>query len=306
MPSDAIEDLPYLTSRGTELGPRVSIVMPTFRRSSQIGESIRSLLDGDYQDFELLVRDDGDGTDGTQAAVAAAAAGDNRVRYHRNAVNLGIARNLNAGILESRGEFISVCHDHDLYRVGFLKSMVAALDRHSSALYVHCASDLVMQDGTKFARPEIQDFSELTAGNEWLKFMLSTPHCPVCALTLVRRIAHERWGLYNPAYGFITDIDMWMRLSAHGDVAYVQEPHLLLRVREEGHPAIWNWAEITQNLFRIHVQHIPCAYGGWRRLLAHVRLRHWRNRSLVVGAARSIKRSILFSVPKRSALRGVR
>jgi hypothetical protein len=104
VPSDTTEDLQYLVSPRAEGGPRVSIIMPTFRRSAQIGESIRSLLNGEYQDFELLVRDDGDGKDGTHAAVSAAAAGDNRVRYHRNVVNLGIARNLNAGIVESRGE----------------------------------------------------------------------------------------------------------------------------------------------------------------------------------------------------------
>src|SRR5207302_10377189 len=101
--------------------------------------------------------------------------------------------------------------DRDLSRVGFLEAMVAALERHPSALYVHCASDLVMQDGAWIARSGVQDFSELTTGGEWLRFMLSTPHCPVCALTLVRRAAHQRWGLYNPAFGFITDIDMWMR-----------------------------------------------------------------------------------------------
>jgi glycosyltransferase involved in cell wall biosynthesis len=279
--------------------------MPTFRRSLQIGQSICSLRDGEYQDFEILVRDDGDGTDGTEAAVAAAAAGDNRVRYHRNAANLGIARNLNAGIIESRGEFISVCHDHDLYRSCFLKAMVAALDRHPSALYVHCASDLVKQDGTTIARSAVQDFSELTPGRDWLRFMLSTPHCPVCALTLVRRSAHEHRGLYNPAYGFITDIDMWMRLSAYGDVAYVRKPHLLLREREEDHQAIRNWAEITQNLFRIHVRHIPHAYRGWRRFHAHVRLQHWRNRNLILGAARRIKRFIPFSVQDTPGLRGV-
>lgn len=305
MPDDATDNLPHLTSPRSEGGPRVSIIMPTFRRSSQIGESIRSLLRGEYQDFELLVRDDGDGTDSTEAAVAAAAGGDNRVRYHLNAVNLGIANNLNAGILESRGEFISVCHDHDLYRPGFLKSMVAALDRYPSALYVHCASDLVMQDGTIVARSAIQDFSELTEGLEWLTFMLSTPHCPVCALTLVRRVAHERCGLYDPACGFITDVDMWMRLSAHGDVAYVRHPHLLLREREEDHQAHRNWVQITQNLFRIHLRHIPHAYSGWRQIEAHMRLQHWRNRNLVLGAARHIKRLMPSSGQKDPVPRGV-
>src|SRR5947209_15553564 len=69
-------------------GPEVTIVMPTFRRANAIGESIESLLKGTWTDFELLVRDDGDGTDGTERAVFAAANGDPRVRYHRNHSNL--------------------------------------------------------------------------------------------------------------------------------------------------------------------------------------------------------------------------
>src|SRR5438477_10208474 len=105
-------------------GPRVSIIMPTFRRSQQIAESIRSLLNGEYPDFELLVRDDGNGSDGTEQAVADAAAADTRVRYHHNSANLGVARNLNAGIRDSQGELILVCHDHDLCRPGFMKAMV--------------------------------------------------------------------------------------------------------------------------------------------------------------------------------------
>src|SRR5216683_1904421 len=198
----------YLAPRENVDGPRVSIIMPTFRRSHQIPESIRSLLSGEYQDFELLVRDDGNTSDGTEEAVVAAAAGDTRVRYHRNSANLGVARNLDAGIRASQGELIAVCHDHDLYRPGFLKAMVDALDRYPSALYVHCASQVIGQWGEQKAA-NVSDFAELTTGTEWLKFMLSTPHCPVCALTLARRSAHERYGVYNPTDGFITDVDMW-------------------------------------------------------------------------------------------------
>src|SRR5260370_15680067 len=60
----------HLAPRETIDGPRVSIIMPTFRRSHQIAESIRSLQNGEYQDFELLVCDDGNASDGTEEAVA--------------------------------------------------------------------------------------------------------------------------------------------------------------------------------------------------------------------------------------------
>ena len=284
-------------------GPRVSIIMPTFRRSHQIGESLRSLLNGEYQDFELLVRDDGNGSDGTAEAVVAAAAGDSRVHYHRNPKNLGIARNLNEGIRVSQGEFISVCHDHDLCRPGFLKAMVGALDLHPSALYVHCASEIINQDGGQVA-PNVSDFAELTSGVEWLKFMLSTPHCPVCALTLVRRSAHERYGLYNPSDGFVTDVDMWMRLSTYGDVAYVREPHLSLRQRERGHQALSNSAAITRTLARIHARYIPVAYSGLGRAKAWIRLQYWRNRLMLLGRAAALKRRFRSPAPQRVSVEG--
>lgn len=284
-------------------GPRVSIIMPTFRRSLQIRESIRSLLDGEYQDFELLVRDDGSGSDGTAEAVAAAASSDSRLRYHRNFTNLGIARNLNEGICASQGEFISVCHDHDLYRPGFLKAMVAALDRHPSALYVHCASEIISQGG-EHKGSNIHDFAELTPGPEWLRFMLSRPDCPVCALTVVRRSAHERYGLYNPADGFIADVDMWMRLSMYGDVAYVREPHLLLRLRERDHHAAPNSVAITRTLARIHGRYIPVAYSGAQGAKARLRLCYWRNRIMLLGAAQRFKRWLMDGKLQRVPVEG--
>jgi len=284
-------------------GPRVSIIMPTFRRSHQIRESIRSLLDGEFRDFELLVRDDGSGSDGTAEAVAAAATNDSRLRYHRNPTNLGIARNLNEGIHASKGEFISVCHDHDLYRPGFLKAMVAVLDRNPSALYVHCASQIISQEG-EHTGSNIHDFAELTPGPEWLRFMLGRSGCPVCALTVVRRSAHERYGLYNPADGFIADVDMWMRLSMYGDVAYVREPHLLLRQRERDHKAGLNSVAITRTLARIHGRYIPLAYSGAQVVKARLRLCYWCNQTMVLGAAHRLKRWLMDGELQRVPVEG--
>ena len=63
-------------------------------------------------------------------------------------------------------------------------------------------------------------------------------HCPVCALTLVRREAHESYGLYDASYGFISDVEMWMRLSMRGDVAYIDKPLIDVRERRLRAPAI--------------------------------------------------------------------
>ena len=67
-----INTAPRLEPR-TSIGPKVSAVMPTFRRPHVIGETMRCLLDGEWTDFELIVQDDGDGRDGAAEAVGRAA-----------------------------------------------------------------------------------------------------------------------------------------------------------------------------------------------------------------------------------------
>lgn len=242
-----------------EVRPRVSVVMPTYRRAHLIGETVRSILAQSFQDFELLVRDDGPGDDGTEESVRAAAQGDGRVRYHRNPKNLRMPGNLNSGIEDSRGELIAVCHDHDLYHPDFLQAYVELLDKHPTALFAHCGLEMVDQDNRPLGAVHVGNWPELTTGRAWLQTMLSSFACPVCALTMVRRSAHEQYGLYNSAYGFISDVEMWMRLSLYGDVAFAARPLVRVRNREEGHEATVSPWPIYATTFAIHRRYAPHA-----------------------------------------------
>jgi len=224
-----------------------------------IGETMRCLLDGEWTDFELIVQDDGDGRDGTPEAVHAAARADPRVRYIRNERKQGIPGNLNAAIRSSRGELIAMCHDHDVYKPAFLRRMVEALERHPKALFVHCAIDTITESGA-YVRSFVNEFSELTPGRDWVKVMLNTLACQVCALTLVRRSAHEAHGLYNPEFDFISDVELWMRLSLAGDVAYVREPLIQVREREQDHYATNNAVKLVRRTAAIHRLYLSLAY----------------------------------------------
>jgi glycosyltransferase involved in cell wall biosynthesis len=266
--------------------------MPTYRRAQQIGDSIASLLRGTYRDFELLIRDDGDGTDGTREAVLIAAKGDPRVRYHRNARNLRIPENLNSGIREAAGEYIAVCHDHDRYKRDFLARVVEALDRYPTALFVHAAHDVISPEG-EFVKEHVWDWKELTPGHEWLRYMLSSMHCPVCALTLVRRSAHERFGLYDASFGFISDVEMWMRLSTHGDVAYVCRPIMEVRQAESDHAERARAIRLARTNAAIHRRYIHVAYSGAKAWTLRVRLEATLAEQVLLSAAWLAKRRLV-------------
>ena len=103
--SNAAAYLPLL-----KLRPFVSIVMPVYN-SAWLEHAVASVLAQSYDRFELILVDDLSTKPRTLAALSKAE-GDPRVKLIRNARNLGISGATNAGIEESRGDYIAFM-DHD-------------------------------------------------------------------------------------------------------------------------------------------------------------------------------------------------
>jgi glycosyltransferase involved in cell wall biosynthesis len=249
--------------------PQVSIVLPTYRRPHLIGGMVDTILAQTHADFELIVMEDA--ASGTETAEALARFRDGRLRFLQSREHLGIPGILNALIRETRGEYVIVLHDHDACRPALLERLVAALEAHPSALYAHMAVELVDADGRQLAN-SLADFTSLTEGGRWQDRLLADYSCPVTACCLVRRAAYQRFGLYDPSFGFIADVEMWFRLAGEGDVAYV--PEILLAVRERGadHPYAgvnWRWVEAA---LRIHARYRRRRSAGWRGRLARRRM----------------------------------
>ena len=83
---------------------RVSIGMPVFNGEKYLRESIESILDQTYQNFELIISDNAS-TDRTQEICLEYARKDNRISYYRNDKNLGGPRNYNRVFELSSAEY---------------------------------------------------------------------------------------------------------------------------------------------------------------------------------------------------------
>ncbi len=90
--------------------PMVSVIIPTYNRAHVLGRAIRSVLDQTYQDFELIVVDDGS-SDHTGEVVATFA--DPRIHYLRHEKNRGAAAARNTAIKTAQGEYIASLDSHD-------------------------------------------------------------------------------------------------------------------------------------------------------------------------------------------------
>ena len=106
--------------------PRVSVLMPTFKQAAFIRRALESLRAQTFQDWELVIVDDGS-PDDTQAVIEPYLA-DPRLRLIRLAKNGGLGAALNTATAEARGRYLAYLPSDDVYYPDHLARLVDRLD----------------------------------------------------------------------------------------------------------------------------------------------------------------------------------
>jgi hypothetical protein len=107
-------------------GPRVSVIMAAYNAEKTVRYAVRSLLQQEYGNIELLICDDGS-EDGTLAAVQTEAGEDERVRIFRSDSNQGPYNIRNALLKVAQGEYITFHDADDLALPSRIRLQVARL-----------------------------------------------------------------------------------------------------------------------------------------------------------------------------------
>ncbi len=110
-----------------EAAPTVSVVIPTYNRARVLPRALQSALCQSFEDFEVVVVDDGS-TDDTRQVLAAIT--DPRIRLAGFERNRGIGAARHEGVARSRGRLIAFLDSDDCWKPGKLAKVVAAFDRH--------------------------------------------------------------------------------------------------------------------------------------------------------------------------------
>ena len=109
----------------------VSVIMPSYNTAPYIADSIRSVLEQSYVNWELIIVDDCS-TDDTDAAVAPFLE-DGRIRYLKNEKNSGAAVSRNRALKEAKGKWIAFLDSDDLWMPDKLSKQIAFMDKNGYA-----------------------------------------------------------------------------------------------------------------------------------------------------------------------------
>ena len=204
----------------------ISVVIPTYNRAHMVGRSIRSVLEQTFQDFELIIVDDGS-TDNTEEVVRSF--GDGRIRYVRHEQNKGEAAARNTGVKLAEGKYVASQDSDDEWLPEKLARQVEILDNSPPEVGVVYTGFWKTQNGRKTYIP----FSWVKQPNGNLHKQLLRGNFIGSPVTLIRKECFEKAGMFDERLTNVVDWELWIRISKHYHFRYIAEPLVIAYYHSE-------------------------------------------------------------------------
>jgi glycosyltransferase involved in cell wall biosynthesis len=219
--------------------PLVSIVIPTYRHARFIEETLASVFAQTFQDFEVIVINDGSPDD--TAAVLKPWIESGRIRYFEQP-NAGQSATRNRGISLARGEFLSLCDDDDLWPADKLAWQVECLKKNPAAVLCYGFAQTFGME-KNYRLPAV-------AGPQGIVDTEMLKGCPISSpgQVLLRLDTVRKLGGFDAAIQGTEDWDLWIRLSRIGEFVYEDRCSLLYRLQSQ------NASQNAPKMFRAGIQ----------------------------------------------------
>jgi glycosyltransferase involved in cell wall biosynthesis len=244
--------------------PRISVCLTHYNRPDKLGATLESLAQQTRVPDEVFVWDDCSPTDPTDVIEEWKARFPHFV-YHRNDVNLGMPGNLNAVIAQATGDYVANLHDADVFDSTLLEKWANALDENPNAGLVFCRDSRWTNE--RFVKYWVPEPKALTDGKVFFKhYFLGRLDSIIWGTVMMRRKVYEQYLPFDGQFLNWADVDMWMRVCANYDIAYV--PENLISLDQTPTPqrkfSFYKFALVQ----RLTILNIKKTYSGIERLTA--------------------------------------
>ena len=198
---------------------KISVIIPLYNKENYIGESVNSVLNQSYKDFELIIVNDGS-TDNSLSVVKEF--DDSRIRII-NKPNGGESTARNAGIENAKFEFVSFLDADDLWYENYLETMIG-LNKKFPEAGMYCAG-YDLKYNTSIKRKPIKGYPDGFQGLVTDYFISSSQHSIAHSNTvMIKKDVFEKVGMFNTELNHGPDLDMWFKIALNYDVALINVP----------------------------------------------------------------------------------
>lgn len=201
--------------------PFFSIILPTYNRASFLSRSIGSVIMQAYQDWELLIIDDGS-TDHTKAIVNSFK--DNRIKYvYQENSERSAARN--NGINQAQGAWLCFLDSDDEYNTNHLSNLLEFIKKENPSLGL-IATGLLIDNGNRSIKKDFLDLQANLLEEIGRKFLLPSQ---VCVHRTI--LSNEK---FDARFRLWEDTHLWLRIAAQYPIFQIEQYSVIQYVHNDG------------------------------------------------------------------------
>ncbi|MEG3439828.1 glycosyltransferase [Pannus brasiliensis CCIBt3594] len=224
--------------------PFISVIIPTYNRGALLRETIESVLQQTYRNYEVIIIDDASG-DGTADWIAEHYP---ELPLIRLSENVGGAEARNIGLRQAKGDFIAFLDHDDRWMPDYLEQQIAVIRSSENIVLSYCDYFEVFVDGSKTfrsgkPRASYPDFTDHL-------LMQNVIHS--LSLTMIRRSALLEVGFFDRSLRICNDLELYLRLSVAGDIVHL--PRALVwkyRHSENACNNYWLWCRELLEVYEL-------------------------------------------------------
>ena len=209
------------------MNPKVSVIIPVYNKADWIEETLISVMEQSYQDWEAIIIDDGSSDKSLEVT-------QKFIKSHPgnwiliSQANQGQCRTRNTGIKKAQGEFIAFLDGDDCWAPNKLEVQVALLDANPTASAILCPYEIYEKDSRRWQRRLVSHHSSKRMLKNWLNlrgFGGGTE-----STGLVRKALLIQARGFDINLSTSAGLDLTMRLGALGPILFANNTYMKYRI----------------------------------------------------------------------------
>lgn len=211
-----------------KMGILISVVIPVYNKRKSIRNTLTTVLNQIYSDFEVIVLDDGS-TDGSLEEISDF--NDSRLRVISKE-NTGVSDTRNLGIREAKGSVVAFLDGDDLWDPYYLDRLHAMIVKYPDCgLYMQNSVDIFASEAGKVQGDSVR--KEIQCFNNWEHYFYYR-NFKTSALAVNRSLALKLGG-FDKSLTIGEDLDFWFRTLLSAPVCFLDEIHVFILKYEAGY-----------------------------------------------------------------------
>jgi len=207
-----------------EKNPTVSVIIPTYNRAHLIERAIQSVLNQTYQDFEIIIVDDGS-TDNTEEVIKEFQEKDKRVRYIKHNTNKGGNTARNTGLKSIKGEYVAFLDSDDEWLPKKIEKQLEVFKNSKDRKlgFVYCGAFFIKED----SKEKITEILPKKRGYLFKELLERNCITGGGSSNLIKKEVFEKCGNFDECEelrkGGAQEYEMWIRIAKNYDFDFVNE-----------------------------------------------------------------------------------